>query len=162
MTTTEYNNAVEALADRLFRFAMKNMRDEDLAKDVVQDCFEKLWLKRQDVDAAKVKSYLFTSAYNKMVDMWRKDKGHGDIQDVEEVVGYQPHSYNGLRPIIERALEKLPEIQRTVIMLRDYEGYDYAEIGSICDLNESQVKVYIYRARMAMKKYLGSLEAVLG
>jgi len=162
VTTTEYNNAVETLADRLFRFALKNMKDEALAQDVVQECFEKLWLKKADVDAQKVKSYLFTSAYHKMVDMWRKDKNHGDIQDFEEVVGHQPHTYSGLRPIIEKALDRLPDVQRSVLLLRDYEGYDYAEIGNICDLNESQVKVYIYRARMAMKKYLGSLEAVLG
>jgi RNA polymerase sigma-70 factor (ECF subfamily) len=45
--------------------------------------------------------------------------------------------------------------------LRDYEGYSYEEIGEITGLNESQVKVYIYRARLALKQYIGSLENVL-
>jgi RNA polymerase sigma-70 factor (ECF subfamily) len=46
-------------------------------------------------------------------------------------------------------------------MLRDYEGYDYEQIGEITGLNESQVKVYIYRARVAMKDYLVSIENVI-
>jgi len=45
--------------------------------------------------------------------------------------------------------------------MRDYEGYSYQEIGEIADLSESQVKVYIYRARVYMKKYIGSMEVVV-
>jgi len=62
---------------------------------------------------------------------------------------------------LNEALNKLPEIQRSVIMLRDYEGYDYNEIGEITGLNESQVKVYIFRARKFLKNYIGSIEAVI-
>jgi DNA-directed RNA polymerase specialized sigma24 family protein len=46
-------------------------------------------------------------------------------------------------------------------MLRDFEGYTYEEIGEITGLNESQVKVYIYRARLALKEYIGSIENVI-
>jgi RNA polymerase sigma-70 factor (ECF subfamily) len=46
-------------------------------------------------------------------------------------------------------------------MLRDYEGYAYQEIGEITGLNESQVKVYIFRARAALKKYIVSLDMVI-
>jgi RNA polymerase sigma-70 factor (ECF subfamily) len=48
-----------------------------------------------------------------------------------------------------------------VLLLRDYEGYDYAEIGQITGLNESQVKVYIFRARTFLKNYIGKIEAVI-
>lgn len=161
MTTNEYNLCVDQFADRLFRFLLKNTGSEDLARDLVQDCFEKLWMKKENVDFERSKSYLFTMAHNAMIDQWRKDKGHQDIAEYEEQVGYEQNQYSGLRPIIERALAKLPEVQRSVLLLRDYEGYDYAEIGRICELNESQVKVYIYRARVAMKNYLGSLNLVL-
>ena len=69
--------------------------------------------------------------------------------------------YKGLKELINKALETLPDIQRTVILLRDYEGYSYEEIGSITGLNESQVKVYIFRARQTLKSYLGSMEGVI-
>jgi RNA polymerase sigma-70 factor (ECF subfamily) len=62
---------------------------------------------------------------------------------------------------LDKALNTLNEIQRSVILLRDYEGYSYEEIGEITGSNESQVKVYIYRARLALKQYIGSLENVL-
>lgn len=149
-------------SDSLYRFTLKSLKDEDLAHDMVQDSFEKLWRKHENVDFEKCKSYLFTTAYHGMVDYWRKAKFKGEVEDIEEAHAYEPHVYNGLKPIIDKALNKLPEIQRTVLLLRDYEGYDYAEIGNICNLSESQVKVYIFRARVSIKNSLGSLKAVLG
>jgi RNA polymerase sigma-70 factor (ECF subfamily) len=65
-----------------------------------------------------------------------------------------------LKRILDEALARLPEIQRSVIMLRDYEGYSYEEIGAITGLNASQVKVYIFRARVSLKNYLVSKECV--
>ena len=57
---------------------------------------------------------------------------------------------------LEKALTQISEIQRTVILLRDYEGYSYAEIGEITGLNESQVKVNIFRGRQALKDIIGN------
>ena len=69
--------------------------------------------------------------------------------------------YSDVKQILNEALTKLPEIQKSVIMLRDYEGYSYEEIGRIMELNESQVKVYLHRARLQLKEYLGKLENVI-
>jgi RNA polymerase sigma-70 factor (ECF subfamily) len=63
--------------------------------------------------------------------------------------------------ILEEALSKLNETQRSLVMLKDYEGYNYAEIGEITGLNESQVKVYLHRARLQLKAYLVNIENVL-
>ncbi|MES2727516.1 MAG: sigma factor [Bacteroidota bacterium] len=68
MTVTEYNTCVENYADAVYRFIYKNIKDEDRAKDIVQDTFEKMWLKVNDIIAEKAKSYLFTAAYNTMID----------------------------------------------------------------------------------------------
>ncbi len=69
--------------------------------------------------------------------------------------------YSDLKEILDEAVEKLPDIQRSVLLLRDYEGYSYEEIGQITGLNESQVKVYIYRARIFMKDYFVSMDRVI-
>ena len=53
------------------------------------------------------------------------------------------------------------QIQKSVVLLRDYEGYSYAEIAEITDLSESQVKVYIFRARKTLQAYIRDLELVL-
>ena len=161
MNVSDYNNCVDRYSDGLYRFMLKNTRDKDLAKDLVQDAFEKLWRKLNDVEAEKAKTYLFTTGYHAFIDHTRKQKFKGDYTEVVEANhGYQ-QNYNNLKEVINKALEQLPEIQRTVIMLRDYEGYDYVEIGEICNLNESQVKVYIFRARQTLKNYLVKLDIIL-
>jgi RNA polymerase sigma-70 factor (ECF subfamily) len=65
-----------------------------------------------------------------------------------------------LGEVLKEAVDRLPEIQKMVLLLRDYEGYSYEEIGEMANLNESQVKVYIYRARVFLKKYIGKMEIV--
>ncbi|MGW8314251.1 MAG: RNA polymerase sigma factor, partial [Bacteroidales bacterium] len=72
-----------------------------------------------------------------------------------------PGSYSDLKEVLERAIGQLPDDQRAVVMLRDYEGYAYREISEITGLSESQVKVYIYRARVFLKHYIGSMEKVI-
>ncbi|MES2380499.1 MAG: RNA polymerase sigma factor [Bacteroidota bacterium] len=161
MTVTEYNTCVENYADAVYRFIYKNIKDEDRAKDIVQDTFEKMWLKVNDIIAEKAKSYLFTAAYNTMIDSIRKDKYKATYEDYHDDYLTTKNNYNDLKKVIDMALSKLNDIQRSVIMLRDYEGYSYEEIGKITGLNESQVKVYIYRARLSMKEFIGTLENVV-
>jgi len=161
MTANEYNTCVDQYADGVYRFILKNIKDRDKARDIVQDAFEKLWLKVSEVDVVKAKSYLFTLAYNTMIDGIRRDKFKGDFDQVDETSYTSQNTYNDLKSVLGEALSKLSEIQRSVILLRDYEGYNYDEIGQITGLNESQVKVYIYRARVFLKQYIGNLDHVI-
>jgi RNA polymerase sigma-70 factor (ECF subfamily) len=161
MTVKEYNQCVDDYADGLFRFALKTLGDKEKARDVVQDSFERLWIKHQDVDYAKSKSYLFTTAYHAAIDSIRLEKRQGKMEEVKPSEHTTSAQYSDLQEVLHDALNKLPEIQRSVILLRDYEGYSYQEIEEITGLNESQVKVYIYRARLTLKEYIGSLEAVI-
>ncbi len=161
MTANEYNLCVDKYADAVYRFILKNIRDKDKAKDIVQDTFEKLWIKVADIDAQKVKSYLFTSAYHTMIDVIRREKFQGDFENIAEENYTTHNSFNDIKSIMDAALRRLNDIQRAVILLRDYEGYSYDEIGQITNLNESQVKVYIYRARVLLKEYIGNLDQVI-
>ncbi len=161
MTVDEYNKSVDLYADGIFRFIVKNIKDEEKAKDVVQDTYEKLWMKIKDVSGEKVKSYLFTSAYHGMIDMIRRDKKQTRFEDINFNQHYTTETYSDAKEIVDRAAEKLPEIQRSVLMLRDYEGYSYKEIADITGLNESQVKVYIYRARVYLKEQLKSVDLLI-
>src|SRR5438034_11719696 len=74
MTEKEYNLCVTEYADNVYRFIVKNLRHEEDAKDVVQSAFEKLWRNKDMVENSKSKSYLFTVAYNQMIDHLRKVK----------------------------------------------------------------------------------------
>ncbi len=74
MTEKEYNDCVTKHADNVYRFIVKNLRHEEDARDVVQTAYEKLWRNREEVENEKSKSYLFTIAYNAMIDHLRKVK----------------------------------------------------------------------------------------
>ena len=161
MTVEEYNKAVDAFADNLFRFVIKNLKNEDMARDVVQDTFEKLWVKLEEVSGLKVKTYLFTSAYHTMIDYIRKEKRYAVTDPASLNQASDTGHYSDLAEIIERGVQNLPEDQKAVVMLRDYEGYSYREIAQITDLSETQVKVYIYRARVYLKNYIGNMEQVI-
>lgn len=161
MTITDYNWAVDAWADALYRYVLKNLGSAVPAQDVVQDCFEKLWIHRENVDQGKVKSWLFTTAHHTMIDGIRKAQ-----REILPGSGKMPerafkHEYSDLQEILNQAVERLPEIQKSVLLLRDYEGYSYREIGEITGLSEAQVKVYIYRSRISLKNYIGTIDAVL-
>ncbi|MEZ4807400.1 MAG: RNA polymerase sigma factor [Flavobacteriales bacterium] len=161
MTIAEYNTAVDAHADGIYRFAVKHLRDEELAKDVVQETFARLWVRVNDVDGTKAKSYLFTTAHHVMVDEVRKGSRNTRMEERHEDMRHISQSQPDLKEVLEAALATLPAIQRSVVLLRDLEGYSYEEIAELTDLNLSQVKVYIYRGRTALKEHIGQLDTVL-
>ena len=162
MTEEQYNQCVNLYADNVFRFVVKNLRHQEDARDIVQSAFEKMWKHRDVVENDKSKSYLFTVAYNQMIDFIRKSKRVSltdEFSDTSKGVQYQQN--NNLQNTLHEALNRLNETQRSLVMLKDYEGYNYEEIGRITGLNESQVKVYLHRARLALRNYLGSRQNVL-
>jgi len=161
MTEREYNDCVTAYADNVYRFILKNLRHEEDARDVVQTAFEKLWRNRADVDSLKSKSYLFTIAYHQMIDHIRKVKRIHLKEEFNEEAKVENKPVNNLKKILNEALERLNETQRSLVLLKDYEGYSYEEIGQIMNLNSSQVKVYLHRARLQLKEYLVKMENVI-
>lgn len=161
MSEDEYNHCVEKHADNVYRFILKNIKNEDKASDIVQDAYEKMWRHRSGINPEKAKSYLFTTAYHVLVDAIRKEKNQISIEQANLSAYYGESNYTDLGEILHRAIDQLPATQKMVLMLRDYEGYSYEEIEQITNLSESQVKVYIYRARVFLKNLIGKMEVVI-
>jgi len=162
MTEQQYNECVNLYADNVYRFIVKNLRHEEDARDIVQTAFEKMWRNKDTVENEKSKSYLFTVAYNQMIDHIRKTKRVSltdEFAEINQKSNYQVSS--DVQKTLHEALNRLNETQRSLIMLKDYEGYNYDEIGKITGLNESQVKVYLHRARITLRNYLVSRENVM-
>lgn len=161
MTEKEYNQCVSLYADNVYRFIFKNLGHQEDAKDVVQGAFEKLWINRDHVENARSKSYLFTVAYHQMIDHIRKNKRITLKDNFSAEAGITHQANNNAKKILNEALNKLSETQKSLVLLKDYEGYTYDEIGKITGLSESQVKVYLHRARIQLKNYLVKAENVL-
>ena len=161
MTEKEYNHCVTTYSDNVFRFILKNLRHEEDARDVVQTTFEKMWRHRDEIDATKSKSYLFTVAYRQMIDHIRKVKRIQLKDEFNESSKVQDKPVTNLKKVLDEALSRLSETQRSLVLLKDYEGYSYEEIGKITGLSESQVKVYLHRARVQLKEYLVKIENLI-
>ncbi|MDR2131097.1 MAG: RNA polymerase sigma factor [Odoribacteraceae bacterium] len=161
MNREEYNRAVERFSDDVYRFIYKMCRSREMAEDVVQDSYLRLWETLSSVSFEKVKAFLFTVAYRRAVDILRREKRFKEVESLEAHGGTDSTRGTGLQEALETALERLPAVQRTVVLLRDYEEYSYKEIAAITGLGEAQVKVYIFRARVAMRAFLGSPDKVI-
>jgi RNA polymerase sigma factor (sigma-70 family) len=161
MTIKEFNRSVDEFSDSVYRFIRVNLRDEARANDIVQDAYEKLWRHVAEINYAVAKSWLFSTAYNNMIDIIRKEKKIICIETYDEREMIHDIQYSDLNEILHEALERLPEQQKTTLLLRDYEGYSYKEIGDITGLSEAQVKINIYRGRLNLKSYIGKIETVI-
>jgi len=161
MTEQNYNDCVNQYADNVFRFIVKNLRHEEDARDIIQTAFEKLWRNRESVENEKCKSYLFTVAYNQMIDHIRKNKRIQLKEEFHEETKVGNQTTTHTKKVLMEALNRLNDTQKSLVMLKDYEGYNYEEIGRIMNLSESQVKVYLHRARLALRDYLVKPENVM-
>ena len=156
MTDKDYNECVDNFADGVYRFIVKNIRHTEDAQDIVQTAFEKLWVNRAQVLPEKAKSYLFTVAYHQMIDHIRKSNKMPLAEETS--IPHQPinQAQAELKQLLMRAVNQLNPTQKSLVLLKDYEGYSYQEIAEIMNLSDSQVKVYLHRARLILKNKLSA------
>ena len=156
MTDKDYNDCVDNFADGVYRFIVKNIRHTEDAQDIVQSAFEKLWVNRAQVLPEKAKSYLFTVAYHQMIDHIRTSNKMPLAEETS--IPHQPivQERRELKQVLMRAVNELNPTQKSLVLLKDYEGYSYQEIGEIMNFSDSQVKVYLHRARLILKNKLSA------
>lgn len=154
MTRKEYNKCVDETADALYSFSLKLCRHRQEAQDIVQQSYEKLWKKHENVDKKTAGAWLYTTARRTMIDSYRRKKTEAKILDIEMNSSVVEPADIALKDLLNQALNTLNHEQKQLIMLRDYEGYAYKEIADIMDLSLSQVKVYIFRARKLLRDWI--------
>jgi len=118
MTEREYNECVNRYADNVFRFIVKNLRHEEDARDIVQTAFEKLWRNKEIVETDKSKSYLFTVAYNQMIDHLRKHKRIKLQESFQADAKVFTQPVNDMKKNLQEALNRLNETQKSLVMLK--------------------------------------------
>lgn len=153
MTIDDYNKGVDLWADDAYRFACTCCGDKECCKDAVQEAFVRLWEHREEVSSEKGKAYLLSAVHNYIVSRLRYDQVRAmEGMAIHPVVN--PDVSFDLKEAITMAMNTLPTIQRECIQLRDVEGYAYKEIANILNISDQQVQVYIFRARVALKRQL--------
>lgn len=157
MTAKEYNTSAPLWADDAMRFAVRCGGSKDDSEDAVQEALATLWQRRDEIALERGKSFLLSSTYHKLMSMFRHrtvQREYATSMMSTSMCSQAPDEGFDLREAIERSLSVLPEEQRAILQLRDVEGYSYAEIGETLQLSVERVQVYLFRARVSMRKQL--------
>lgn len=162
--TTLYNQHIIPAADGMFRYALSIVHETETARDVVQDCLEKIWDRRNDLDKVeKVNAWAFRIVRNRCIEIMRRNR----YADLDEKVVNMRHSISADEGVItedfhvwiKSILKTLPQKQQETFHLREVEEMSYHEIAETLELSENDVKVNIHRARKKLKEAMEKIEA---
>ena len=165
MTNLEFSNIIEGIKDKMYRLALRIVGNEFDAEDVVQEVIIKVWNKRDHFATIDNQAgWCMTLTRNKAIDKTRsKHRRTNDLADYSNLSTGSPNPEstlvtNDLLARVKELYNQLPEIQKTVLHLRDIEEYSYDEIAEITGFTNNQVKINIYRGRQALKEQLEVLK----
>ncbi|MFP4094934.1 MAG: RNA polymerase sigma factor [Cyclobacteriaceae bacterium] len=167
MLLEEFKYSVIPVKNKLYRFALRFLGNEDEAKDVVQEVLIKAWERREDLAHYRsVEAWCMRLTRN--LSLNKLKSGHYSKTQVleeelrlsnESLDPYQSTETQDVMTNIQNFLRALPPLQQQVLQLRDVEGYSYEEISEMLDVTLGQVKVNLFRARQNLKKNLQSINA---
>jgi RNA polymerase sigma factor (sigma-70 family) len=159
MTKDDFVMCAKLFTPNLLRFSKQVAGNAIETDDIVQECFEVLWRNKEKVEMRSAKSYLFSVAHKKIIDSFRSDSKleNFDASNHEQLTNPDE---TDTQQLVQIAINQIPAIYKELLTLRDLECYSYKEIEGITRLTEAQVKVYLFRARKAIREKILELETV--
>lgn len=165
MKKISFRDDVLPLKDKLFRLAFRITLDTAEAEDIVQETLIRVWQNRAKwQEISSIEAYCQIICRRLALDAAGK-AGHGNVlldeHSQQHLLTVTPEDQFDNRErlsLIKQLMDSLPEVQRTIMELRDIEGLSYQEISNVMDLTEVQVKVYLHRARTKIKNKVEEFE----
>jgi len=161
MDATIFSNKMLPLAAPLYRMAKSILLDDELAKDSVQDLYLKLWEKRTTLHKIEdMTAFALKVLRNLCLDKLRKKKETDAVSEEWEVAHInvlKEIEEKDMIKIIKQLINQLPELQKTIIRLRDVEGFEIKEIAYITSTTENAVTVNLSRARQKIRERLAKM-----
>ena len=158
MTKDDFIICAKQFTPNLLRFSKRVAGSAIESEDIVQESFEVLWKNLDKVEMKSAKSYLFSVAHKKIIDTFRADVKMENFESTFDLIGKKDDTDD--QQLVQLAINQIPALYKELLTLRDLEAYSYKEIEEITHLTEAQVKVYLFRARKAIKEKILELETV--
>ncbi len=166
MTQDAFLTQVLPLRDKCFRFAASILRNGPESEDVAQDILCKLWDRRASlVDIDNLEAFAMRATRNLAIDRkrnsnWRTTDTDAlfDLSSPDTTPDIQVEQQEALGAVLE-CMGHLPELQRAILHLREVDELSYDEIATTLDIPESQVKVYLHRARKRIRSLIDPVHA---
>jgi len=160
MEIAEFKSKVYPLKDKIFRFAKRMLEQTEEAEDTVQEVFIRLWNRREKLDEYRsVEALAMVTTRNICLD--RIKARRYPVENLENHRLYlerlpmeMNNEHSDLIQSVQLAMKELPEQQRTILHLRDIEGYGYEEIAGVVGMNENAIRVALSRARKKVRELL--------
>jgi RNA polymerase sigma-70 factor (ECF subfamily) len=166
-----FEELVDRYEDKIFRLAFRFVRNETEAKEIVQDTFLLVWRKLDTFKGdSQFGSWLYRVATNTALMRLRAQRRHPEISTEELPVDYLDNygqlpaagenwakrpddelQSDELRQRIQKAVDELPDIYRTVFLIRDVEGLSTEETAEVLEISIPTVKTRLHRARLALR-----------
>lgn len=146
------------MSNKLLRFALQILQNEEEAKDVLQDIFLKLWQKREElVKVENVEAFAMRMIRNRCLDVIRSRRTvpmetvkKGSLPDEDSSDNNELEMADSA-VLVKQIIAGLPDLQRTIIHLRDIEQLEYEEIAEATDMNVNAIRVNLSRARKKVR-----------
>lgn len=158
MFARDFKTEVLPISNKLMRFALQILQDEEEAKDVLQDVFLKLWQKREELSKIEnIEAFAYRMMRNRCLDMIRARRTvsidlltkarlpEAESTDVDHL------DMSNSVDLVKRIIAELPDLQRTIIHLRDIEQLEYEEIAEATQMNVNAIRVNLSRARKKVR-----------
>ena len=155
---TQYQQAIAQYRQRVFSFAYYSLRTREDAEDITQDVFIRLWQHWRKIDHERVGAWLMRVAHNSVIDHVRRhknDQQRVDMPDtLEDALPVEDSELESqeFQHHLEMAISTLNDPHRSILIMRDIQGLSYQEIEQTLNLSQSQVKVYLHRARRQLRE----------
>jgi len=158
MIAKDFKKSVLPVSKKLLRFATHFLHDEDEARDVVQDVFLKLWQRKETLEEIEnIEAFAMRMTRNRCLDVMRANKTVPIDEDTDRRLKAKTIDVHSKVELSESAnqikslIYKLPDLQRTVMQLRDIEQLSYEEIAEATDLKVNAIRVNLSRARKKVR-----------
>ncbi len=162
MENISFRTTVLPLSDKLFRLALRITMNRAEAEDVVQDTLLKVWEHREEWEQINnLEAFAIATCRNRALDVMKR--AGRNTEKLDEMAHFSSQTPQEQLEAIEqislvnRLMDDLPEVQRIIMLLRDIEGKTYQEIAQTLDISETQVKVYLHRARTKIKERIWTI-----
>ncbi|MCF6352712.1 MAG: RNA polymerase sigma factor [Cyclobacteriaceae bacterium] len=166
MSLEAFKARVLPVKDKLFRYTLRILKNEDEAKDVVQETFIKVWNKRDKMhNYENMEAWCIRVGRNLALDKLKsKHNSTVDINNAYDLQSNTQSPYSSAEQSdtissIHYFINQLPDLQKQVIQLRDIDGFSYQEISDILKQNLNSVKVNLFRARKQVREQLIQVNA---
>jgi RNA polymerase sigma-70 factor, ECF subfamily len=158
MTTEEFKNKVIPYSVKLYPMIFRILKNEEETRDVLQELMLKLWNKRTDLNqCSNLSAYIITIAKNYCFDLLKKKRtvfiGTSEEYKILNIAenGFDPERREKYE-YVHKTIEKLPDKFKTIIRLRDIDGFSFEEIKEMTGFEITYIRVILSRARLKVKQ----------